>query len=921
VAEATESSMDIDLWKRLREISERCAELPADQRLDWLQAQGLDSEACARVLSMVGSEALDPTDQDSDAARRIAQHFRQTDATELPGTGSQVGPWRLLEPVGEGGMGSVYRAERVDGGFEQEAAVKRMRAGLDQQQYLQRFEAERQILARLQHPHIARLLDGGCGADGSPYLALEYVRGQDIATYCDALQMDLRQRLSLFLGVCEAVAYAHRQLVVHRDIKPSNVMIDDEGRVKLLDFGVAKLLSASDKGSAAHTKAPLTPAYASPEQLRGLPASTQTDVYALGLLLFELLTGVLPQRARSSRSADAVAEVLTTEAMPPSNALQRLTEDEAQRQRIASARGTDLRALERQLRGDLDALLLKALRAKPDERYPTVDALAADISAYLSQRAVSARRGSRRYQLGRFVARNKTAVSLSAMLVLSLLVGVAATTWKAIEAQRERDQARHQAQQSALMRDLVIDIFRRANPTQASGAQISARDLLDDGLARIDRSELADLASKAQIRSIMADAYLALGATDIAHQLLTQALEDVRGAADAQPLQTNIILLMARAENQRGDRQRTAAALAEAEARIDLQQPSDNLAMLLFERGTLQLSTGEIEPATANLKRALAVYAQIHGPLSDPALDVSRVLAWVYDEAERYAEIDALVAPLITAVEAGGEGNPLYLADLLDAQANAASRRGQPQLAIDYRLRATEITADVYGARHRYTGTRWNNLAFSYLRAEQLQQAYEAMDKALTILRQGSPEGSHIIGSTASNFARIANLVGRHDQAEPLILEAIAIRKVKSNPVDVAYSIQIASSIARAAGNLSLARERAELAAELFAALPRQPQALKHRIALEHAEQDLLARSVGDCRAATLAQQLQSDAAINANPAQRAYGDFVHAVCVALRDGNANRPDLELRYQRTLELQPPESARRQWLAQYWQLLQ
>ena len=911
--------MDIALWKRLRELSEACAELPPEKRLPWLREQGLDAADCDRVLGLLDPELAANTAADSDSARRIAGRLRRSDAAQLPGSGTQIGPWRLLEPIGEGGMGSVYRAERVDGGFEQEAAVKRMRAGLDQEQYLVRFEAERQILARLQHPHIARLLDGGCSADGTPYLALEYVRGETIARHCDSQRMDLRERLRLFRGVCEAVAYAHRHLIVHRDIKPSNVMIDVDGGVKLLDFGVAKLLRRDGEESGHTVNAPLTPAYASPEQLRGLPASTQTDVYALGLLLFELLTGVLPQRARSSRSADAVAEVLTTEAMPPSTALQRLTADDAQREAIATARNTDLLALQRQLRGDLDAVLLKALRTEADDRYPSVDAFVADIDAHLQQRTVSARRGSRRYRIGRFVARNKLAVGLSTTLLLSLLGGVAATTWQAVEAQRERDRAQHQAQQSTLMRDFVIDIFRRANPAQSAGEQMSARDLLDDGLARIDSSALIDPASKAQVRSSMADAYLALGATNIAHQQATQAMAEAFSSADT-GLQTQITLLLARAENQRGDHPRTTELLDRAQAQIDPQVASDNLAILSFERGKLQLSTGDVDAAIASLQHSLAVYSEVQGPLSDPALDVSRVLAWVYDDAERYDDIDALVAPLITQVEAGAAGNALYLADLLDAQANAASRRGQQQQAIDYRLRATQITADVYGGRHRYTGTRYNNLAFAYLRAEQLQNAHEAMQKALTILRQGSPEGSHIIGSTASNFARISLLVGRHAQAEPLILEAIAIRLQKSTPIDVAYSTQISASVARASGQLGLARERAQQAAQLFEALERQPKTLRQRIALEQAEQDLLAGSVGDCAASALAVEMLNSSAINGNPAQRAYAGFVHAVCLAMRDGLADAAALRQQHQEARALQPTESARRGWLDQYLALV-
>jgi len=917
--------MDIDSWKRLRELSEQCAALPAADRIAWLTSLGLDTAIRQKVMDLVEPQN-EPGETQTDMAQGIANRLTLATDNAPSDTGARIGPWRLLEPIGEGGMGSVYRAERVDGGFRQEAAVKRMRLGLDQRRYLQRFESERQILAGLQHPHIGRLLDGGYTHDGTPYLALEYIRGQTIAAYCDEQRLDLAQRLRLFLSVCSAVAYAHRQLIVHRDIKPSNVMVDMDGQVKLLDFGVAKLIKSDALADARQTaNTPLTPAYASPEQLRGMPANTQTDVYGLGLLLFQLCTGVLPQRARGSRSADAVSEVLTTEALAPSTAFQRLTSDDVQRVSIAIARATDPGRLKRQLRGDLDAILLKALRSEATDRYASVDAFVADIDAHLDRRPVKARRGSRRYRLGRYVARNRLAVGLTTLLVSSVLVGTVATGLKSIEAQR-------QAVQATQMRDFVADIFRRANPTNSSGAQTSALDLLDEGLARIDQSEFSDASSKAQILGIMAEAYLSLGHTDIGHQLASQVLADVEALGLGGQIETRALLLKARAESERGERELALELLNRAEPRIDSALPTENLALLHYERGRVRLSKGEINAAAADLERALAVYTELYGRLSDPALDASRVLAWVYDEAERYSDINALIGPLIAATMADdptqtssttrGSANPLYLADLLDAQANALSGMGQSQKAIDYRLRAIQVTAEVYGERHRYTGTRWNNLSFSYLRAEQLAQAYDAMERALTILRQSSPAGSHIIGSTASNFARISVLTGRHQQAEALIREAIAIREVNSTPVDVAFSTQIASTVARAAGDLALARQRADRAEALFAALDRQPASLQQRLLQERAELSLLTQVPEHCRDSEQALELLKGHALNANPAQLAYADFIHSACLVALEASRGRPPIEpmaLRehLQTALELQPPESERRVWLQQYY----
>ena len=925
--------MDIESWRQLRRLSEQCAELPDAEKKTWLKAQGLDDATCDQVLALIDPETLDE-DAPNDLAQNITDRMSPADAAKTSETGARIGPWRLLEPIGEGGMGSVYRAERVDGGFNQEAAVKRMRLGIDQRQYLARFEAERQILAGLQHPNIAKLLDGGTTEEGMPYLALEYIRGQTIATYCDQQRLDIAQRLRLFLSLCDAVAYAHRHLIVHRDIKPSNVMVDTEGQIKLLDFGVAKLLKTNSTVAANQTvNTPLTPAYASPEQLRGLPASTQTDVYGLGLLLFKLCTGVLPQRARSSNSADAVSEVLTTDPLAPSTALQRLTHNDAERSEIAQTRATEPASLKRQLRGDLDAILLKALRTEAADRYASVDAFVADIKAYLVQRPVSARRGSKRYRLGRYIARNRLAVGLASLLLCSVVIGSVGTLLKSIEAQR-------QAVQATEMRDFVADIFRRANPTNSAGAQTSARDLLDQGLARIDQSELSDASSKAQIRAIMADAYLSLGHSTIGHQLASQVLTDVEALGLEGEIKTSAILLKARAESERGERELALTLLNRAEPRIDSRRLSEHLGLLHFERGRVYLSQGEIENATLDMERAVSVYSQLYGRLSDPALNASRVLAWIYDEAERYGDIDTLIRPLIeatltdqvTSPDPTAESstnsisnapiNPLYLADLLDAQANALSSMGQSQQAIDYRLQAIQVTADIYGERHRYTGTRWNNLAFSYLRDERLSDAYDAMDRALTILRQSSPEGSHIIGSTASNFARISLLLGRYEQAEALIQEAIAIREVKSTPLDVAFSTQIASTVARAAGDLSLAHERADRAEVLFAALDRKPSSLQQRLLQERAELNLLGGTPENCAVAEQAKALLTNAPSNVNPAQLAYAEFIRQACQAAfySLSAATSPDLTALnnlLQITLDLQPPESARRVWLKQYY----
>ena len=411
--------MDLDHWRQLRALSEACAAVPPEQRDEWLRQHVADAGLRARVEAMLG----DQVDGETQAA--TAGDIWQRAVASLAESGDRsdqgVGAWRLIRPIGNGGMGHVYLAERVEGGFTQQAAIKCLRHGYLTPEFVARFESERQILASLEHPGIARLLDGGRDTNGEPWLAMEYVDGSTLLDYCDEHKLGISQRLDLFLEVCAAVSHAHARLVVHRDLKPSNVLVNTEGQIKLLDFGVAKLMSdnagAFDTGTAI---APMTPAYAAPEQLRGEPSNTVMDVYALGVMLFELLSGVLPYRLGSGSGAEAVAAVLNSQPLAPSNAFQRHSTGRGERERIAEARKQSPRSLRKTLSGDLDAILLKALRTDPGARYQTVQSLGGDIRHYLQLRPVMARRGSWRYRTGRFLRRHALATALGTLAVLAL---------------------------------------------------------------------------------------------------------------------------------------------------------------------------------------------------------------------------------------------------------------------------------------------------------------------------------------------------------------------------------------------------------------------------------------------------------------------------------------------------------------------
>jgi tetratricopeptide (TPR) repeat protein len=406
-------------WQAVRNVLERALELDGAERTRYLE------EACADDVELRGE--VDSLLQADEQATRAFLTGRAIDHVELtPDLGSadtlqgrKIGPYLVLEEIGHGGMGTVYRAVRADDQFSQQVAIKVVRGGLGDPLAIQRFKAERQILANLDHGNIARLLDGGATEDGRPYVVMELIQGDPIDKFADLRRLSLTDRLKLFRTVCSAVAFAHQRLVIHRDIKPGNILVTADGDPKLLDFGIAKMLDDDQQNGTEATVTMvrlMTPEYASPEQVRGEPVTTATDVYSLGVVLYSLLTGRRPYRVTSKTAHEMVQAILETEPERPSVSNQRL-------------------------RGDLDNIILKALRKEPDRRYATVEQLSDDVRKHLEGLPVSARPDTFGYRTSKFVRRNKWAVITAGLAVLALLGGMAATLREAYIARTERARA------------------------------------------------------------------------------------------------------------------------------------------------------------------------------------------------------------------------------------------------------------------------------------------------------------------------------------------------------------------------------------------------------------------------------------------------------------------------------------------------
>lgn len=626
--------MSTEAWKRVDAIFDGALTRSPDERAAFLdEACGDDEELRRRVEGLL--EAAEVGDSFLDG---IAPGVRM-DADARPdaagtGEGHEIGPYRLVELVGEGGMGAVYRADRVDGQFEQQVAIKLVHPShVRGKALVRRFLQERQILARLQHPHIARLYDGGVTADGRPWLAMEYVDGVPITRYCDQASLDVRGRIALFADVGRAVRYAHGQLVIHRDLKPTNILVDGGGQVKLLDFGIAKLLEPDAEVTATRTGGRLlTPAYAAPEQIRGESVTTATDVYQLGVLLYELLSGERPHQTADRTPFEIERSICEDEPPKPS----RQASDSA-----ADTRATDRITLERTLSGDLDTITLKAMEKDPSRRYAGAGELVDDVQRHLAGLPVSARPATVRYRVAKFVARHRVGVAAGLLFVITLAGYAVTVTAQARQIAVERDRARIEAARAEQVTTVFAELFENADPFRDSagdGEEVTVRAALAQGAVRV-REELVDQPEvQARLLGVIGMVYLNMGSYDEAEPLLREAL----AAYEAM-----------------------GAPLDAARGEI-----TSDLAHLLQE-------TGEVEESEALFRRALQIQREVLPP-SDPALAITltRFGGLLWFNVGDFAGADSVFREALAIRRAALEPDDPVLTTSLNSMANLLHSQG-----------------------------------------------------------------------------------------------------------------------------------------------------------------------------------------------------------------------------------------------------
>jgi len=688
-------SADPALWRRAHQCFDALLDLDAATRAARL-AQWRDEEpALAQVVaSLLAADAQSdegPLDRGIDAlAPTLIEWLRQpldpVDASLV--AGAVIGPFRLLRLLGRGGMGEVYLAERSNSGFEQQVALKLLKPGMDSRDIVGRFLQERRILARLNHPNIARFLDGGVTADGQPWYAMEYVDGKMLTDHAHAHGLDVRRRVALLAQVCDAVAYAHTQLVVHRDLKPSNILVDANGQPRVLDFGIAKLLDQDEDATATATGSrAMSPAYAAPEQVLGEPIGTPTDVYALGVIGFELLTGELPHQ-RAGRSPEVLARDVSAEVVArPSQSLRRAGTEPGDATAQQQARTA------RELRGDLDTVVLTALQREPARRYATASALADDLRRWLDGRPIAARPDTTRYRVAKFVRRHRGAVLATFATVLALLTAFGVALWQAREARDQARRADHEARgaeiQAANARDMTLrarrakdflmSVFAQEDPLRRDArGPLTMAEAFEDALARIDSQMGDDPALQGDLLDDFGEILVNRGAYDRAQPIFERALanaERVRGRDD--PAVAETLQNLAVVADWRGRIAEARTHLERAVAILERHRESEPaaLASAYNSYAALLRNDGKLAEAMRLTRRALALMGGPDG--KDPArLIAMHNLATMLLDDGQYDEAEALLRKVVAAYEAsqGTDAAPLIM--VLSALEVAVERRG-----------------------------------------------------------------------------------------------------------------------------------------------------------------------------------------------------------------------------------------------------
>lgn len=773
--------MSPEEWKEVKEIFNEAVDLEGNERRKYLDGIAVGSEIAARVVELLEA---DQRNSFNETPAADLSHLWLGDETPEAVIGKQVGLYKIVEELGRGGMGIVYKAVHEADDFERLVALKLLKRGMDSIDVLRRFRQERKILASLEHPNIARLLDGGIHADGLPFFAMELVIGKALDRYCAENILSIPERLYLFQQICQAVSFAHSRLVVHRDLKPSNILVTEDGRVKLLDFGIAKILSSENENVAATATqfGMMTPKYASPEQVNGSIISTSSDVYALGLILYELLTGQTAYKFESSR-ADEVARVINkVEPVRPSSVVTCNSGSETDKSSTGRENTGSLkekRLTNKSLRGDLDNIVLKALRKEPHRRYASVEQFSEDIRRHLEGLPVMARAATISYQLEKFVSRNRVSVTAVFLLFLTLIAGIAATGWQAVRAEQQRLLAEKRFSE---VRELAnAFVFKYHDEIKDLPGSTRLREMLvNDALTYLNRLS-ADETNDLSLKIELAQAFMKIG--DAQGQAYNANLGDTAGAIESY---------------------RKAVELLEFAAQKSGDVKISNELMNAYQKFSLLLSrSGQAESAEFS-EKAIAIGETLLAAdpenseqilnLSGAYLSQGDILAGEY-QPEKTIEIYKKALKLAENVYLTEPENQLALRRFIGLNqrlgfqyfllASGADETGEAGQAADFHKISLPYYRQSLTAAEKQFAVDSNNAIFRRtffalkINVAQVERQLGETDRAMKAQRQALEEFTKVAASDAENFEAKSDLA--------LVYDDLALTLAKRGEFDAAF--------------------------------------------------------------------------------------------------------------------------------------
>jgi eukaryotic-like serine/threonine-protein kinase len=769
------ATVPADRWRALSPYLDEVLDIPKEERTAWFASlQARDATLAADLRTLLAEQ--DVVEESHFLERDVVARPRPTPSL----AGQVLGAYRLVSPIGQGGMGSVWLAERCDGRFEGRAAVKLLNFALMGRTGEERFRREGTILARVTHDHIAHLIDAGISPAGQPYLVLEHVDGQSIDRYCDEHALGIEARLRLFLDVLEAVAHAHANLIVHRDIKPANVLVSVDGRVKLLDFGIAKLLECdgSDATSvpsgqlrrhgappcppsetSALTReggAALTPEYAAPEQLAGGPVTTATDVYALGVLLYVLLSGRHPAGDASHSAAALIRAIVDTVPVRVSDAIRAEMNTPDGAERHAAQYGTTSSRLRRQLRGDLDTIVAKALKKNPDDRYASVTAMADDLRRFLHHEPISARPDTLSYRAARFVRRHAGGVATAAALVVAIVV---ATAFHTSRLSTERDRAQREAEKATKVSELVIGLLTSADPyaVRTTRTEPTVRGLLDSGAEQVQKELIGQPELQAQILTAIGRTYRRLGVFDKAQPLLEQALASARTAYGQQDIR---------------------------------------VAQALHDLGSVFLDKGDYASAVRSMEQALEMRRKLLGPEhADVAVTLVELGRAYQDEGLNQRAEPLQGEALRIRRKVFGDVHRETAVSLADL-ASVLRLNGDLAGAESFLNQSLDVNRKTRGDDHPNTATTRHDLALIATAKGNLAAAEAELRQVLATHRKTLGDTHPVVATTLNSLSHVLAKQARYDEAVAALKDALAIAGPAlgtNHQLYAIYSINLAS--------------------------------------------------------------------------------------------------------------------------------